>query len=139
MNLPKFKITVLPFRPIAEKPCNECPFRKKAAAGWLGDNPPENFTNAIYREEPIPCHLSLDYEDKHWERKWEAGKTGKLCKGALVMAANMCKRARNQTAQPHVDPDREECFAHGSDFIAHHGTAKVRSWELSEPKKRKRR
>jgi hypothetical protein len=133
-KLPKFNIVKItaaagPFRPIPEKLCAECPYRRKSMAGWLGRNRPEAFTDAIFTETPQPCHLSLDYEDKRWKEKWEAGKTGKLCRGALVLAANMCKLARDQTAIPRVPPDRDEVFGHGREFIEHHGTAKVRSWE----------
>lgn len=120
--------TTEPFRPFAPKPCKECPFRRKAAAGWLGKAPPETFINNINREIPSPCHSTIDYEDPDWHEKWEAGEIGNLCTGALIAASNMCKLARNQSNVPRVEPDYKNVFSNHREFIDHHRASPVQSW-----------
>jgi hypothetical protein len=122
-------VTAAPFRPHADAPCGRCPFRRDSAAGWLGEAPPEEFVQLIQIEYPLPCHATLDYEDPRWRERWEAGEVGSLCRGALVMAANMRKLARNQSAQPRVPADCEAVFATPAEFVAHHRSSPVRSWE----------
>ena len=122
MNAPK------PFRPHAETPCGECPFRRTAAAGWLGAAPPQMFVENIKQEQPSPCHTSIDYEDPSWSRQWEAGQIGKLCTGALILASNAGKLARDQRMLPRVPADREIVFSTLQEFAAYHEASPVKSW-----------
>jgi hypothetical protein len=120
-----------PFRPYNKTPCKQCPFRKTAMAGWLGAAPPEMFIGNIMGEVPSPCHSSINYDkEKNWEEKWRAGKLGKLCTGALIMAANSAKQARDQRMLPVVPPDKETVFETPHAFLAHHNNAKVKSWKF---------
>jgi hypothetical protein len=118
------------FRPIAEKPCKACPFRRKALQGYLGSQPPEMFIANIMGEVPSPCHSSIDYEKRDWKEKWQAGKLGKLCTGASIMAANSAKSARNPRMLPVVPPDRKTVFATPQEFLEYHGNASIKSWEF---------
>jgi hypothetical protein len=120
-----------PFRPVMETPCAECPFRRASMAGWLGRSPPEEFVQLIGFEYPMPCHLSVDYEDKKWREKWEAGEIGKLCRGALIYARNSCKRFDNR-ALPTLPADRENFFSNPMEFVKHHRSGKAKSWDEEE-------
>lgn len=111
------------------KPCNACPFRKKAVPGWLGGASPERFALQILADVRLPCHSTIDYEDPHWQDKWEAG-AGQLCAGALVMMANINKLSRD-----HDVPKRKRSttvFASLDEFIAHHRRNHARSWSDEE-------
>jgi len=119
---------VASFRPFEKKPCKACPFRRTALAGWLGDASPEMFIGNIQLEVPSPCHSSIDYENPDWSEEWTKRKTGKLCTGALIMAANMCKQARAPVFLPVVPQDFETVFAHRQEFIDYHRASKIQSW-----------
>src|SRR5258706_14268375 len=112
---PKFMLDViadrppagLAYRPIAgEKPCNECPFRRASMPGWLGAGTPQSFVIEISYEHPLPCHRTLDYSDPDWLAKWTDQKVGRVCAGALILAANMSKRPRDP-AFPRLPRDPE--------------------------------
>lgn len=118
------------FRPMNKKPCRKCPFRRGALQGYLGEGSPMLFIANIMGEVPSPCHLSIDYEKKDWKEKWEAGKLGKLCVGASIMAANACKVARDKRMLPVLPQDKETVFKSPQEFIEYHESAKVKSWEL---------
>lgn len=119
------------YREPVKQPCNDCPFRQNALAGWLGAGSPESFVECIVREEPLPCHQSIDYTDPNWKKKWMAGEIGNTCAGALIMTANMCKLPRDRNF-PRIPSDRETVFAHPTAFIDYHNAAPVKSWERDE-------
>lgn len=118
-----------PFRPYTKVPCKACPFRKNALPGWLGAAPPEMFIANIMGEVPSPCHSSIDYTDPAWKERWDAGRIGKLCTGALIMAANSAKRARDARMLPVVPADRETVFTTLHEFINYHNNARAKSWK----------
>lgn len=130
-------------KPVAErdgmtkKPCRECPYRRASAPGWLGSSTPEQFMLATFGqdfppipESPMPCHLSIDYEDPDWQDKWANRETGALCAGAAIMFANRVKLPK------YIElPRRErsdEVFTHPEEFIAHHRSTGAHSWEEDE-------
>jgi len=115
------------FRPATKEPCNACPFRTQALAGWLGAGSPESFIECIQREEPLPCHKTIDYTDPHWKEKWLDGKTGKTCAGSLILMANMCKLPRDPTF-PQMPPSTRNVFATPRAFISYHRAASTQSW-----------
>lgn len=121
------KAPIKPFRPVAKRPCAECPFRKKAPAGWLGAASPEEFASSLWHEDPLPCHSTIDYEDPAWHALWIQRRIGNLCRGALEMAAKSGKLARDQVAQPRVIPS-SAVFDRLRDFLDHHNAAPVKSW-----------
>ncbi len=120
------------YRPASgQAPCGECPFRRRSAAGWLGEATPQSFISEISLERPLPCHPTIDYDDPAWLSKWMAQSIGRICAGSLIMSANMGKLPRDP-AFPRLPPDDESVFANHLQFIAHHEGAEVRSWELAE-------
>lgn len=111
------------------KPCSECPFRRKAAAGWLGASHPEGFVGTILAgREDLPCHKTIDYGREDWHERWTEKRDpdAKLCTGALVLQANLCKRPRSG---PVMQPDPEHVFATYRDFVEHHRAAPTKSWK----------
>jgi hypothetical protein len=112
-----------------KKPCNQCPFRREAAPGWLGASDPEGFVGTMITEkEPLPCHSTVDYERSDWHERWERGvdRRNKLCAGALTLMANQGKRPRTG---PAAERDTVTVFASYREFVQHHRTARVKSWE----------
>lgn len=94
-----------PFRPVADEPCRQCPFRRTSLPGWLGSDSPEGFIANVMAEVPLPCHSTINYRRADWSERWAAGRIGKLCRGALTFAANACKTPRPGSRLPVVDAD----------------------------------
>lgn len=67
--------------------CAQCPFRKKALPGWLGDYYPRSVNEAAWKNMPFFCHPTINYNDRDWKKK--ALKSGQLCLGILVYANRM--------------------------------------------------
>ncbi len=120
--------------PCGDKPCNDCPFRRKARRGWLGEARPESFIIEISMERPLPCHPTIDYGDRDWLEKWNAQKIGKMCAGALILSANIAKSPRDPNF-PRLPRDTETVFATHTEFIDYHNAAPTKSWELVERNK----
>ncbi len=113
--------------PIVEKPCRECPYRKKSFAGWLGAATPEQFMRSTMSDQRMPCHLTIDYDDPDWKEKWSQKKAGKLCAGAAVFFSNQCKLSRDPD-RPRLEADRENVFSYAHEFIKHHRQHGRGSW-----------
>ena len=124
-------VRVVEYRPPVARMCNDCPFRRKAMAGWLGAGSPESFVACINRDDILPCHQTIDYTDPAWKEKWVAQTTGNACAGALIMAANTCKRPRDPTF-PTMPPDHETVFSSPTEFIAFHRSSPIQSWDEDE-------
>jgi hypothetical protein len=107
-------------RPICAKPCAECPFRRASLPGYLGADNPAGFIATTMADYSMPCHSTIDYSDPQWKVKWDAGRIGRLCAGAAIFFANMCKLSRDRD-RPTLPADRELVFAHPREFLAHHG------------------
>jgi hypothetical protein len=120
-----------PYRTPVAKPCSDCPFRRKSMPGWLGAGSPESFIQCINTDDILPCHQTIDYEDRNWKEKWAAQTTGNVCAGALIMMANMCKHPRDP-AFPSMPRDRETVFATPLEFVRHHREALAQSWDDAE-------
>lgn len=96
-------------------PCNECPWRKEAPAGWLGGFTPEFYTDAVMNNEVPACHCrdhSPDNDDTAF------------CAGALSVMANGCVSAWNalgdgEEARQTVGR-RDDTFGHPVLFYQHH-------------------
>ncbi len=122
-------------RPHRKTPCRACPWRREAGAGWLGASSPERFALQVLAEQPLPCHLTIDYNDPLWEEKWAAQQTGKLCAGALIQSANLKKLPRD-LATP-VLKKSDKVFMTLNEFITFHRSS-TRSWPDDEDKKGKK-
>lgn len=112
--------------------CNDCPFRRTALRGWLGDNNPEDFVTAALSDPSVPCHQTVEWNAPDWR---EAADRAPRCRGALVLRANTHKRPRDAEAkalQDTIEPDREQVFSHAGEFVEYHRTGDVRSWELPD-------
>lgn len=121
------------YRPPVKQPCNSCPFRRASMPGWLGAGSPESFLDCMQRDEPLPCHQTIDYGDKRWLEGWTAQETGSMCAGALVFMANKLQTPRTR-GFPTMPPDKVEVFANSLEFVRHHREAAVRSWNDANQK-----
>ena len=115
------------------KVCNDCPFRRKAMPGWLGGGSPESFIDCMQRDEPLPCHQTVDYDDPHWLVKWtaqrQAGKfSPKMCAGSLIFMANKLQRPHTP-GFPTMPRDIENVFSNSVEFVRHHREAGTHSWD----------
>lgn len=103
------------------QPCNDCPWRRKSSPGWLGDSNPEHFIAATQLECHMPCHATVDYEDKDWFNTQYGD--APLCAGALIFLANTFKAPRDAKlaeAMLQVERDTENVFASPQEFLDHH-------------------
>jgi len=119
------------YRPPTKQPCSDCPFRRKAMPGWLGAGSPESFVDCMNRDEPLPCHQTIDYDDPDWLAKWSAQENGSMCAGALVFMANKLQRPK-APGFPTLPPDKTNVFANTIEFVRHHREAGTHSWDDDE-------
>lgn len=110
------------------KPCSDCPFRRKSMPGWLGAGSPESFIDCMQRDEPLPCHQTIDYDNPHWLVEWMHQKNGRMCAGALIFMANKLQRHPFQK----MDKDYENVFSNTLEFVRHHRESAVHSWDDDE-------
>lgn len=96
-------------------PCNECPWRRKHPAGWLGGYLVDDFVNqAQFDGPPLPCHKTIP----------EGGEASAMCAGALIFMRNSCKGANHPDygdARDWVEADPVTVFQWAHEFRAHHG------------------
>lgn len=116
------------YRPPTKQPCSDCPFRRKAMPGWLGAGSPESFLDCMQRDEPLPCHQTIDYDDPRWLEKWSAQEDGSICAGALIFMANKMQRPRSREF-PTMPSDKDAVFSNSLEFVRHHREASVHSWD----------
>lgn len=105
---------------IRKKPCNDCPFRRNAAKGWLGEASPRQFLLSTLHEEHMPCHMDIDYSDKDWPETQEPDAS--FCAGALIFLNNQFKLPRDREL---ADACREvsrsdDVFARPQEFFEYH-------------------
>ena len=98
------------------QPCNACPWRRVSIPGWLGRDTPTEFLLRTMSDVPMPCHKTINYEDKKWYLKWFNGKTGKLCAGSLIFFSNICKLSRD-SQRPRLPSNKELVFSSGAEFL----------------------
>jgi hypothetical protein len=116
-----------------KSPCNDCPFRRGSAAGWLGSGTPESFVNGATADyDPsgeLPCHQTIDYSDPEW-RETQLPEAA-ACVGALQFCENNMKTPRDPEraairAEVGTNPD---VFDWAREFIDYHRGAEWQSWE----------
>lgn len=109
-------------KPAPSVPCRECPFRRASPNGYLGAATPENFINStLITEVGMPCHLTVDYEDRDWRKTMET--ESQLCRGSLIFLRNSCKLPRTPeyaAAVQETAADRANVFSNAAEFLAHH-------------------
>lgn len=94
-------------------PCRECPWRKTAAAGWLGGYSAEWYADVVQDNQVPSCHLR-DHGPENPETAY--------CVGVLHTAANGCimpEAPRERAARNEVGPN-PDCFGHPALFFSHH-------------------
>lgn len=128
---------------VLKEPCNQCPYRRKSAPGFLGKSTPEEFMQSTMADYPMPCHKTIDYNDKKWKEKWEAlivddefdpglqlsiSPREKHCAGAAIFFSNISKRTRDKM-RPRLPPDEVLVFNSQKEFIDHHRSLGIGSWK----------
>lgn len=107
------------------KPCNECPFRRKAFPGWLGPWQADEIPVHLSFGGVFPCHrtipgdgLGYDSPDAKMEH----------CAGASIFLNNKLETHRNPDVIEHqklVGTDHKNVFSWSHEFLTHHkGTPK---------------
>jgi hypothetical protein len=62
-------------------PCNECPFRKDSAKGWLGGETPESTFDFVKHEADFACHKTRNKKQQDMSR----------CRGFLLFTRKIGK------------------------------------------------
>lgn len=125
-----------------KQPCNDCPWRRKAQRGWLGNGDPTYFVSAALADEfggehvegsyAEPCHQTVDYQAPDWQ---EHPEEHEVCVGAAIFYRNvdpwkLPREPRRSKVIASVKPDHETVFSTAEEFIEHHTTGNtMRSWE----------
>lgn len=87
------------------KPCKECPFRRVAPRGWLGNIKADTFMEHAHSESVMDCHL---------------GDGTHQCAGAAIYRANVLKRTRHPDKIMELPENKEIVFASPKEFLDHH-------------------
>jgi hypothetical protein len=101
-------------------PCDQCPWRKTSAPGWLGSSTPLQFLAQAESEIRMPCHCAISYEDPNWKNQVEQAPR---CAGHATYLRNRCKSPRDPGLSAfvrQVTANTQEVFTHAVDFVAHH-------------------
>lgn len=93
------------------KPCGDCPFRRKAVAGWLGSMTAEEWLRAVHGEALIDCHTVV-------------GSPQPQCAGSAIYRANVGKLPRDPRIV-RLRPDAKTVFATPKEFSEHHKSSPV--------------
>lgn len=98
-----------------KEPCNECPWRRKSPAGWLGGYSADDFVNQVqFDGPPLPCHKTITGDGKE---------TNIMCAGSLIFMRNSCKMPKHPDygdAREQVAPDPIKVFSWPHEFRDHH-------------------
>ncbi len=98
------------------RPCKDCPWRRKSAAGWLGsEQTPEQWVQSAHDETYIECHVHEGFQ----------------CAGSAIYRKNVCKSPRFPELLV-LPADHEAVFSNPSEFIAHHRSHGVVSSEIGK-------
>lgn len=109
------------YPPTTATPCSECPWRKKALAGWLGPNTAKEWIRIAHGEGAIACHKTVRKSGD-----WEGASQ---CAGAAAFRANVGKRPRNPNIAS--GPPRDDVFDDNHDFVDYHTDGRE-SWEIGD-------
>lgn len=107
--------------PPLANPCNECPWRKNAKAGYLGPHRAKKWAQMAHGEGAIACHKTIKVSES-WEDT-------RQCAGAASFRANVCKMPRDPTVAQ--GPPRDDVFQTTEAFVEHH-TDGDQTWHPSD-------
>lgn len=97
-------------------PCNECPWRRVAVAGYLGPYTALDWVKIAHGESAIACHKTID-SNKAGESWDQEGL--RQCRGAAIFRANGFKEPHNESIATGPQ-DCDTVFHDGIEFIRHH-------------------
>lgn len=97
-------------------PCAECPFRRVAAAGWLGGFTADEFKWMAEAERRMPCHTRMKKFDGV---DYNNPGTAPQCAGRAIYWANQCKLPRSPELL-RLPRDPVAVFSWPHEFVAHH-------------------
>lgn len=103
-----------------EVPCNECPFIRTCAPGWLGSYTAQEYLDLTMDEADMPCHKEVDYTDRHW-RETQYPRVSR-CAGSMIFFRNQLKMPRdpNLIETWRIVRTRDDVFETPAEFMAHH-------------------
>jgi len=103
-----------------KKPCNDCPYRKTAFRGWLGEcsGDPKEFLLQLEGPNIHPCHKTVDWEQASDEEIEESPR----CIGALQFMNNSMMQSRfpQVRAMQEQAGKNDEIMQFKHNFIKHH-------------------
>lgn len=106
-------------------PCQECPFRKKSLQGYVGAATPAEFVlSAEGGQQPMPCHMDIDYEKKDWKDKQLPN--AHQCSGHAIFLSNMCKGLLGPGVH-RLPADTENVFQFPSQMLQYHTHGKMQT------------
>lgn len=88
-----------------KQPCMECPWRRVALRGWLGNLTIEVFLSHAHSESVMDCHTGTGEHQ---------------CAGAAIYRANVCKRTRHPDMVMELPVNHEKVFSSPAEFTNHH-------------------
>mgnify|MGYP001581752471 CR=1 FL=1 len=98
-----------------KEPCNDCPWRRIALAGWLGPYTIADWLALVHSDEPIACHKSLK------EESWNGALQ---CSGAAIYRKNVGKLPRDSDVAVAGLADKKNVFATRMEFMKYHSKEK---------------
>jgi hypothetical protein len=97
---------------LSDKPCNECPFRKKSLPGWLGQHTIDEIYEFKNSDENFTCHLTRETGKEH------------MCAGYVHFRNNHCQMSKYNVELRNLEKEfksseyKKDCL--GFDFREHH-------------------
>lgn len=102
------------------KPCNECPFRRTAPAGWLGPWNVEDLLRSL-ATTPFPCHRTIHGQEDMSDNTLQG------CAGAAIFLNNKLEMSRHPLTYKHQQlckgvPQeiKDSVFQWPNEFRQHH-------------------
>lgn len=88
-----------------KKPCADCPWRRNAVKGWLGDQSAKEWIRDVHGEALIQCHVHTQHDQQ--------------CAGAAIYRANVHKVTRRKECL-RLPPDKDGVFGSADEFRNYH-------------------
>lgn len=107
-----------PIPPPTDQPCNDCPWRRVALAGWLGPYDAAKWLEIAHSDSAVACHKTIRTVNEQGVGDWNHPAM-RQCRGLAMFRANMCKLPRF-AAVPVGPVDHDRVFSNGPEFLAHH-------------------
>jgi hypothetical protein len=94
------------------KPCEDCPFRRVALAGWLAEQRPADYCQMAHSDDLIQCHTKKLADGNYVQ-----------CAGAAIYRANVAKRCDPPNLK--LPEDGGAVFVSPVEFVEHHSRKKI--------------